>query len=253
MKKLIAILLVVAIILAGAWKLGLLDKAQMLITGNNASEGSENGGESGTESENGGENNAESENGGESSQMNTITKDQWLAAINSTNHSTVANTYLSDGGTVIMTEQQYYTESGYLIYMKADFTGVFRETAEYGVIIDGIGYLITKEESGYVGVSAGEIEMPEFKFCDVIRIDLSISSNDVSWEELYDYLVYDATSKTYKTDCTYATREATFEAFFEDGKAVKFEIKFTNTTPTIITYSNFGTTVIEVPEFTLAE
>ena len=244
MKKILVFLLIAALLAGGYFA---LDHFGMI--GNGGTEG----GESGTESENGGESGTESENGGESSQMNTITKDQWLAAINSTNHSMVANTYLSDGSDVAMTQQQYFTESGYLMYTKADFAGMFKETAQYAVIIDGIGYQITKEESGYVGVAFGETEMPEVKFCDVIQTNLSISSNDVSWEELYDYLVYDETSKTYKTDCTYNTHEATFEAFFEDGKAVKFEIKFTNTTPTIITYSNFGTTVIEVPEFTLAE
>ena len=85
MKKILVFLLIAALLAGGYFA---LDHFGMI--GNGGTESGENGGE----------------NGDESSQMNTITKDQWLAAINSTNHSMVANSYLSDGGDVAMTRQQ---------------------------------------------------------------------------------------------------------------------------------------------------
>lgn len=188
------------------------------------------------------------DNGGAEEVRTTITKEEWLSAINSTNFSMVGNNYNSNGD-VIMIQSMYFSETAALVYSWAEIGDTLTENAQYTAIIDGVGYTITKEDSGYVGVAADTtVEKLEIKLC---QANASVVD---SWENLYDTFVYDEESKTYKANCTYSGNEATFEAFFEDGKVIKFEIKFVkygnNCT---VTYSNFGNTVIEIPEFVLAE
>lgn len=197
-----------------------------------------------------GEGNEETDNKTDAPEIRTtVTKDEWLGAMNCTNFSYEAHNYNKEGKPQMSYKQQYSQTAMYM-YSLVAIPGAEDESAQYSAIIDGIGYNITKDENGFVGVNLGATDA-------VIEIPLSkVMVPDVceSWETLFDSLTYNEETKTYTGNCTYSGNEATLEASFADGKVVKLEFKFVKLgSNCIATYYDFGTTVVEIPEFTVAE
>lgn len=164
--------------------------------------------------------------------VTTITKDQWVANLNSKNW-----TYSGDNGNnQIMTMK--ITENA----MQATITSATEETANYYVTIkDGQCYSVVKLENEYYGMPT----VAEESFINSSLAKIMLEETDAAAiGAYYDRLTYDQTKKAYiLNDEEHDIENAEF--YFENGILVKVV-----TDGDAVMISNIGTTTVTVPEFT---
>ena len=181
----------------------------------------------------------------------TPTQKAWLSAMNSTNFSTkvvkqIANT---DDTTETATILREYTESAYH-ELDTRVTDDQQTVADrFNALIDNVYYSINKVDSGYEAYTYA-IEFTAPQFYDTLP-GIAIEEHIY---ELFNCLKYDAETDSYK-----GTYHAMYEVDYAlevcfDGETVKsMHIVMTSEgQETILEAYGFGTTVIELPEYTFA-
>ncbi len=126
----------------------------------------------------------------------------------------------------------------------------------YYATIDGVTYIIEKTDEKYVASRPDE-EDP-FLRTDLAGI-LSLSYN-LSWNDVYDKLIYIEESKTYRTVIQISSSDEVvdIEVECENGNIKKMRIyivgRETNEPLSFpVTFYDFGTTVVAIPEYTFAD
>ena len=112
------------------------------------------------------------------------------------------------------------------------------DESQYFAIVDGILYSIERYGSGHLATSMGDV--------DSILAQLG-PIEDVS---IVDYLVYDEEGRYYTLDID-GTK---FYLFFEDGnlvKAIYMMDSYAGTLEITFVVTDIGTTVVEIPEYTI--
>ena len=166
----------------------------------------------------------------------TVTEEEWLAAMDSGNFTVDMAASLGAQST---TQHIEYTESSR--YQNQTGTPVNGEF--YYTQIDGLTYEIIKEGAGYV---AREVAG------DLIGAKLGDISN---LRDIYSDLVYDETTNSYKCNYTDDDNQTfDFVFYFNDGSIQTVKMTVTRSDSLVITYDvhSFGTTTIELPEYTMA-
>ncbi len=162
----------------------------------------------------------------------TVTREEFLAAMECTNFtSSAANT----------TQQQFWKCTETAMHFTDLVNQVVQYEAYFGTV-DNEKYLISKNGDKYIAIKQ---DYPTIIFGDYI---VSL------WEfedcnAVFDSLVYDEANKSYKCE----HEKLTMDIRFENGKIKSVHAVMTLTS-SVVTYDfyDFGTTVIELPEYTLA-
>ena len=161
--------------------------------------------------------------------VTTITEAEWLAAMECSNFSATGEV-CDDAGNSVSTGRAATNSTVMYQYQQADTS----EKEFYFATIDDVQYQICKEESGYVAYKYdGGYNTP--------------TVGDMFPNISYSDLVYSEETKSYK----YETENAIVEVSFENGniKNLTYTQISANTTYNLF---DFGTTVVELPEYTFA-
>ncbi len=199
-----------------------------------------------TEDEGNTENGDHTENGGTGSEIRTtVTAEEFEANMNQTNY-----TISFEAEATYLQEPAYgmVTASATAIYV--DFVSIGLSPVPYYIVKqDNVWYDVRESENGWIG-QVGNIsdENPIFPLVSCVSIFFS-------FDHTYDSLVYDTEKKAY----TYTQEDEyggvqTHCYYFEEGKIVKCELLDTDSYGSgrmTLSISNIGTTIIEVPEFTV--
>jgi hypothetical protein len=127
--------------------------------------------------------------------------------------------------------------------------------------IDGVAYDIQKTDEGYVASKAEESELGTSLPFDIAY--LLTEAFGVSWGTIYDNLIYVEECKIYRA-------YVETQSMIERAEAVEIEVECENggikkmtvrnigrdtrePLPFSVTFYNFGTTVVELPDFTFAD
>ena len=120
----------------------------------------------------------------------------------------------------------------------------------YWVLKEDVWYYVKESEGAYVG------EVTDSNF-DNLGGRGAFPMHESVAPTLYSYSVYDEEEKAYTFSQTSEYGTSICASYFEDGKIVKLVVESipNEGTHTIETYeiSNIGTTVVEVPEFTIVD
>ena len=172
----------------------------------------------------------------ESDVRTTVTEAEWNAALNMENY-TAESKITYDGETSISTYK--FTKDGY--YLKSDYVEniyVFKGDA---------CYLLQEDANGMVATWAGDVESH------------SIMKQFVAGAEFSD-LKYDESKKAYILEENESMGEQTLygimELRFENGVLVNLTITIANGSDKLVmeyVISNVGTTVVNVPKYTMGE
>ena len=157
----------------------------------------------------------------------TITQEEWVAAINSSNFTFTGIVGNEEDGQEIV-----YVVTEDSAEIKLDGT-----LAMYYIQLNNKFYTISKldETTGWVAV---ETEMGRWiTVCDVIGVDENV---------FVEYLKYNEASKSY----VYEEDGNKAEFYFENGKLIKGTITNTELSSSI-TIENAGTTTVTLPEYTV--
>lgn len=164
----------------------------------------------------------------------TVTEAEWMAAINMKNYTVVENSNVSlDGETTTLYK---YTKDGY--YSKAGSKEKF-----YAFEGDEC-YLLEEGENGMVGIYAGSAEInriPTFWISDA-------SLSDFTYDEANHAYVFSEEMEIMEG----FTKKVAFEVRFENGVLVNFTVAIGDNFSTY-TISDVGTTVVDIPKYTMGE
>ena len=190
--------------------------------------------------------------GADESERYTITGEEWLAAVSCTNF-TSSNSYyfVSDDvdAEILATERiamMITSDSQRVVRHTLNADDTWSESENYFTTVDDKIYVIIKTDTGdYV---ASETEgMPE------LTLAVTFSTEEVDLTEIYDSLVYNEENNSYSY--TYMSDDVVvfYEIAFYDGELVAFGAtqRKDNLLITVVC-SNFGTTVVNLPEYTFA-
>ena len=164
----------------------------------------------------------------------TITEAEWLAAMDSGNFTVDIAASLGAQST---TQHIEYTESS----RYQNQTGSPMDGEFYYTQIDDLTYEITKQDVGYVAreVAGGLVGG---KLGDISNL-----------RDAYSNLVYDEATSSYKYNYT-DDYDQTFDIafYFNNGSIQTVKMSVTRSDSVVVTYDfyDFGTTVIELPEYT---
>ena len=168
----------------------------------------------------------------------TVTEEEWRIAMESDNYTVDAVASLGEQSAtqhIALTEAiryQYNQQNG-------------REDEAYYAKIEGIEYCIQKGDTGYVARKDSS-NLVGMKLGDISDTDL---------REVYSNLVYDEEARVYKYNYTDRNnQEFEFTFCFENGSIKTAKIVATTPASVVVTYDvhSFGTTTIELPEYTMA-
>lgn len=193
----------------------------------------------------------------------TITKDEWNAALTVGNYSVVSNYMLP----LINSGNHFSSGGGEVIKMTKDcFSIDFYSKSEttfdslYCKIIDGVLYDIKKTNEGYIA-SKKDIEDVDNNTPIENLGNLFLSAFNLDWNAVYDSLVYIEDCKTYRGVLGSIedgrTVSVQIEMECENGKIKKLRLYLADRDiheplNGLFTFYDFGTTVVEIPEYTFA-
>lgn len=164
----------------------------------------------------------------------TVTEAEWMAAINMENYTVVENSNVSlDGETTTLYK---YTKDGY--YLKAGSKEKF-----YAFEGDEC-YLLEKGENGMVGKYAGSEKinrLPMFWISDA-------SLSAFTYDEANHAYVFSEEMEIMEG----FTKKVAFEVRFENGVLVNLTVAIGDNFSTY-TISDVGTTVVDIPKYTIGE
>ena len=249
MKRIVALLLALSMIIAASFALSSCELISGIIPENQEDETPDNI-EDGGNTDNGNKD----ENVDTTPEVRTtITEAEWEEFCNYTNYtvSSVAEIKYCDPTTgeilvdstgslmqATLTQEHWITENACCFQ---DYNG---SIGMFNVLKDGVWYQLHEYEDGYKGIPLSDYSHGFFKFSNVD----------------YKELVYDEVKGTYKAvdDAIWGGSDCFL--YFENGKIIKMEILQILTNDSnmmyfkqIGTFNNIGTTVIEIPEFTISE
>lgn len=186
----------------------------------------------------------------QASARTTITEEEWLATFNSTNYSVTgsARQNNSDGSQVeTHTITAKVTGTSCYRYQTKGTGDNKMQKKDYYAIIDNVNYQIVNTESGYVAHQVANGYADE-KFGDVF-------GNNTDPSAIFSCLVYNEEAKHYKGE--YKPDDSTtyiIVATFTDGKIASANISCKSGTLEIsYSFHSFGTTVVNLPEYTIAQ
>lgn len=162
----------------------------------------------------------------------TVTKEEFLASMESVNFTISASFSSSDGTTQSVLYR--ITDSAIYALLPAPAGDEVQET-ESLIIMHHTLYGIRKEASGYVAYASGSND-----FRPGLTLGYLLGAHSVR----YDSLVYNEETGTYTYDGD--TYNGTYEYRFENGKLKSFSIQSGT-----MYISDIGTTVVDVPEYTI--
>lgn len=169
---------------------------------------------------------------------NTVTEEEWRIAMESDNYTVDAVASLGEQSA---TQHMALTEASRYHYSQQNG----REDEAYYAKINGTAYCIRKGDAGYVARKDSS-DLVGMKFGDISDTDL---------REVYSNLAYDEEAKIYKYNYTDRNnQEFEFTFCFENGSIKTAKIVATTSASVVVTYDvhSFGTTTIELPEYTMA-
>lgn len=163
----------------------------------------------------------------------TVTKEEFLASMESVNFTISASTISSDG----TTQSTLYriTDSAIYALLPAPAGDEVQETEAFLIMAHHTLYAIRKEASGYVAYASGNND-----FRPGLTLGYLLGARSVG----YDSFVYNEETGTYTYDGD--TYNGTYEYRFENGKLKSF-----STQGGTMYISDIGTTVVDVPEYTI--
>ena len=179
----------------------------------------------------------------------TITRDEWEKTGQTRNFSILVSAAYS-----IMK----HADNGSLIETCKDDGS--KEFASAFVNVDGVAYIIEKEDEGYIASKLEDDDADPVFAKDVASMFSLIC--DLRWNSIYDKLVYVEDCKTY-TCTTWIPDGQDFvgvqiEVECENGNVKEMRLcilgrDYNEPLPGILTFYDFGTTVVEIPEYTFAD
>lgn len=168
----------------------------------------------------------------------TITEQEWLIARESVNY-TFRTALQDDEQSSIL----YRKFAGSFSYQSVQNDGQTDDT--YFVVIDNIVYQIRKEDTGFVARNA---------YSESVERKLGEQIDAISSPVDYSSLLYDEEAKVYRFGCTDKDGQPyNFTFYFENGKVQSVKL-ISNQLYGVITCHmyDFGTTIVELPEFKFA-
>lgn len=179
----------------------------------------------------------------------TVTEEEWLAALDCSNYTVNGSaSYSNANGEKLETDTIYAKVTGHSFY-RHQTSGIGTnktEKKDYYIIIDNVNYQLVETESGYVAnqVNAGYANE---KFGDVFGASADMHA-------IFACLTYNAEAKNYTGKyITDGNITYTIVVTFVDGQITSADIQRKSGTLEI-TYNvySFGSTVVDLPEYTVA-
>ncbi len=173
--------------------------------------------------------------------VTTVTEEEWLTNMLIDNFTL---TYLSYGE---------FTQADSLPIIKSTATKGLKQSKigegtqyYYSAFIDGVWYSISNDTGNYIAIP--------FKNTASINVELSagilLTNDPVKLAEIFAKATYDATERAYFVNEVNGDNNLGVYFYFENGQLVK--IKLTDySIDQMITVTDIGTTVIDLPEFIL--
>lgn len=256
MKKIVTLLLALSMIIAVSFTLSSCDVVNQYLPGTKEDEKTDNTEDEGntengdnTEDDGNTENGDNIENGDNTTEVRTtVTAEEWTANMEQTNFTVTAD--IGEG-----TET---TVKGIISITATNKSVEVLEPEEqmtYFAIQDGKSYYVIK-----VGESWSGGNSQSYPYDTVYEFVTDGVGGSNTFEFEYDDFVYNAEIKAYVYSFEdEAGDEWTYRCYFEDGKIVKAEINknitnYDGTETSIFAveiFSDLGTTVVEVPEFSI--
>ena len=177
----------------------------------------------------------------------TITAEEWAAACalaNFTYEQKGTTVYTMNGETQTQESSAICKRTATVMYDKYVDEGE-RTREYYDVIEDGVCYRLSSKEDGTFDVWTDE------------DTDLYTLADTLDFEDAtFESLVYNAETKTYDYTMDEDGMTVTYSFYFENGVITKIAATATMTQDTMsatmtieVTFSNIGTTTVEVPAF----
>lgn len=194
------------------------------------------------EEENNGQNGNEEENNDQPDNKEvrtTVTKEEFVEIFTMGNNYTAKMTFTYSSGLSYIYNIKRTATASYCYAEERNSAGELLQSVErYYVMQEGVEYVVYKIDNRYVGEPSVD---------DMIRSFITFPELDeTTAAENYDMLIYDEEEKAY----TYTDVSST-AMYFENGKIVKM-VQYDDIS-LIYERSDTGTTVVEVPEFTIVD
>jgi len=172
-----------------------------------------------------------------------MSKEDWTAAFGVDNFTGATSMQYSETVTSVST-YKYTATASYAETRVTNGTNVMSDTKKYVTKIDGVTYNIDKTNDGYVASLSDTEFAPQTSIMDAEMID-----------KLYENLSYDEESGLYISEVAQNNVTYKFRGKIANGKFTEINCDVTSNEglPATIVINNIGTTVIEIPEYTLAE
>lgn len=202
------------------------------------------------------DNEGNSDNGDEPEVRTTITLEEWLMAMDSVNFSAeiVQKEVTVEGAEQTLTEVvTMNTDTAVYLFEKGFTADSLYEYLYYEALIDGKVYLIHNRDGKYLA----NIDEKNTEVADKFG---GVFGSDADFTDLFESLTYDEETKSYKGEYEIGTINHILDFAFEDGKVVSAKIIMERLSldeqiiqRIICNCHDFGTTVVELPEFTIVE
>ena len=177
----------------------------------------------------------------------TVTLEEWLKAMKIDNYTRSVEFYGRDGdGSQVHDSSLFEIFDGTDGYRKQEVTGGDPQFA-YTTTIDGVQYDIFMEGADWVAIPT----MYPF----AITLGYAFGGDDDERSSVYELLIYDSETETYKYEFHLDGITISYEIGFENGEITKFDIVEVYDNGIIIYFvcTNFGENDVTLPDFTFAE